>query len=1065
MRLVLGLDIGIASVGYGIIDIETGDIITSGVRLFTEADKKNNEGRRSFRSGRRLLRRRKLRKEELKELLKDNGVYEWDSSLDPYICRVKGLNEKLSNAELTTSLLHICKHRGSSLETVEDENNKEDGLKNVLTENDNLIKQGKYVCEIQLERKEKKGKIRGINNNFRTKDYDSELLKILSNQGLDENINKKIEDIITRRRHFSVGPGSFISQTIYGQVYNEDGTVRENMIEKMTGKCSVYPDQLRSPKSAPSAIFFNLLNDLNNLRVADEPIDVDKKQELIKEAFEKKSLTPLKVAKVLGVNLDDIEGFRKNEKSLPILTDLADFKIMVNIFEKNGYIIKVEDLELLDEIAVIITKTKVKKERIDEIKIKGVVNEKILDELSDITRFTGYHSLSLKAIRELNKELYETTYNQMEILSLSNHFEFIHSNFSQKGKKKIAINQDAILSPVAMRSYCQAIKVVNAARKKYGEFEAIVVETTRDKNSYEEKKRIKEENDFFAELNKNAEELVKGYNVKLDGKLRTKLRLYLEQDCKTGYLQEPIDLPLLIKDPTAYEIDHIIPISISLDDSYNNKTLVTRYENQKKGNNTPIKAYESDNFLNKDVNEYKKFIASIRNKQSGISWKKYNNYMYSKDITKYEVMKEFIARNLVDTSYANRLVFNTLTRYFKDNGINTKVHTIRGSVTSAFRKLVKGLEKDRDKDYSHHAIDALIVASVKKMNLFDKLLTDFSIADDGKNVIINKDTGEISKIDDDLYFKDAPFLKFLKSLLRYKVTDYSYQIDTKPNRSIADQTIYSTRNVDGKDYTVKKIKNIYDPKATTLADDIVNGVTGKYLMEKNDSQTYQKIVDIVNYYAKEYRGSDKLKDDKGKKKFVTNPLKEHLDETGEYITKYSVNNKGPVITSMRYFDGELGSHIDISQNYKNIGDKKVVLLQISPYRTDFYKDEGIYKFVTVRYSNIKYYKKDDSFVINEQWYLQEKRKKAISENAEFCFSMHHNEYIEIKSSDECNLYRFTATNNDKANTIEVKEIDRYEKKQNIKTIGKKIVELKKYSCDSLGQLREVKNARLKLRLK
>ena len=44
---ILGLDIGITSVGYGIIDYETRDVIDAGVRLFKEANVENNEGRRS----------------------------------------------------------------------------------------------------------------------------------------------------------------------------------------------------------------------------------------------------------------------------------------------------------------------------------------------------------------------------------------------------------------------------------------------------------------------------------------------------------------------------------------------------------------------------------------------------------------------------------------------------------------------------------------------------------------------------------------------------------------------------------------------------------------------------------------------------------------------------------------------------------------------------------------------------------------------------------------------------------------------------------------------------------
>ncbi|AMG97526.1 MULTISPECIES: hypothetical protein [Staphylococcus] len=64
---ILGLDIGITSVGYGIIEYETRDVIDAGVRLFKEANVENNEGRRSKRGARRLKRRRRHRLQRVKK--------------------------------------------------------------------------------------------------------------------------------------------------------------------------------------------------------------------------------------------------------------------------------------------------------------------------------------------------------------------------------------------------------------------------------------------------------------------------------------------------------------------------------------------------------------------------------------------------------------------------------------------------------------------------------------------------------------------------------------------------------------------------------------------------------------------------------------------------------------------------------------------------------------------------------------------------------------------------------------------------------------------------------------
>lgn len=1066
-RKVLGLDIGITSVGWGIIDIDNATIIDAGVRLFDEADKSNNESRRSFRGIRRLERRRKKRKEDLIDILKRENLLEYNHDINPYEARCKGLRNELTHAELTSTLLHICKKRGSSLEYVDDQEKKakENSPKKILADNDELIRTGRFVCEIQLERLKDENHVRGIKNNFRSADYKKELTQILNAQNINEKLQDEIIECIFRKRRYDDGPGSFKSQTIYGKIYNDDGTVKVNMIEKMTGKCSVFQNELRAPKKAPSAEFFNLLNDLNNLRIEDESIDIEKKQELIQIAFKKGAITLTEIERILNTAISEISGFRLDEKQKPLITKLEGFKDLKNILENYGHSNLIIDFQLLDNITVILTKTKSKEERIHELKKLNIPSEEIIEELSELTKYTGYHSLSLKALRILNDEMYNTQNNQMQILSNSNKFEFSKNRINQKGRKNISISEMAILSPVAMRSYRQAIKIVNAARKKYGEFDSIVVETTRDKNSGEQKKRISKSIEYFTQLNKEVDAILEDYpNIKPNSKLREKVKLYKEQEAKSAYTQQPIDLDLLVTDPTAYEVDHIIPISISLDDSINNKALVTRKENQEKGNLSPILAFEKGKFSDGTIEKFKYYISSQR-QSNKISLKKYFNYLYSKDISKYENMKEFIARNLVDTSYANRLVYNTLMNYFKDNNIDTKVHTIRGSATNAFRKRIKGLEKDRDLDYSHHAIDALIVASIKKLNLYNKLLRDFTV--DNNSIVIRNNTGEVIESNDDLLL-DTKYLEFLSKLVDYKVTNYSYQIDTKPNRSIADQTIYSTRKIRGEDKVVKRYKDIYDKENFHIGNDIINKKYDKYLMYKNDSKTFEKLINLTEFYY------EKFKVDKNSKKVTIgkkgeivlnfNPFYEHYIENGEKITKYSKKNNGPIINSIKYIESCLGNHVDISHKY-NVIDKKVILLQISPYRTDFYLDEGIYKFVTVRYSNIRYKKKEDEYFIDTEWYENQKIRKKISEKAIFCFSIHRNEYIEITDDKGIKLWRFTATNNDKTNVIELKNIDHYEKKQEMKSIGKKIKKLRKFVCTSLGELIEIKDSVLKLSFK
>lgn len=1081
-KLVLGLDIGITSVGYGVIDIESNSFVDYGVRLFKEGTAAENAKRREKRGNRRLKSRRVTRKNDLKKILLNNNII--DSSYtdlpDPYDLRVKGLSEKLTNDELATVLFQICKHRGSSLETIEEDESKSKEVgktKETLVANDKLLKEGLFVCQIQKKNLEENGRVRGINNNFRTKDYVLELNQILSNQGLNDDLNEKIIDLIIRRRHFDEGPGSEKSPTIYGQWYMENGELKHiGMIEKMRGKCSVYPDEYRAPKMAYSACLFNLLNDLNNLSFNGEKISKEQKAKVIEIINDKGSITPKQVAKLLDVEIEEITGFRVNKKEEPIISEFKGYKELKKILMAHGQGNILDNKNILDDIIDILTRTKVVEDRINSIQNLGAeINYETLKDLANLEGISGYHSMSFKAIYEINNEMLNTELNQMQILHASNILKINQS--SLKGNKKIFADDTAILSPVAKRAQREAMKVVNRLRDIYGEFDSIVVETTREKNSEERKKKIKDTQRYYEAQNKKVIDLM-GEDARLTYKQRMKIRLYLDQNGKCAYTLKDIDLVTLINDRNAYEIDHIIPISVSLDDSYNNKVLVTHTANQDKGNLTPFAAFNKGKF--KDSSKAK-FIANSlelrRNKN--ISRKKLEYLLCDKDISKYDEMKKFISRNLVDTSYANRVVYNTLSTYFKQNDISTKVHTIRGSATHQFRSRIN-LDKNREEDYGHHAIDALIVASLKKQGVIKNLLNNFKMEE-----MYNDDTGEIYNIvSKDEYF-DSSHLAFLTELKNLKINKFSHKIDTKPNRQIADETIYSTRVIKEQEKLVRKFKDIYDPKFLTLAEDILNdNYKDKYLMAIHDPQTFDTIINIVKNYAEKYKDSTDILKKNGVNKYSIvgiNPLAEYKEEFG-MIKKYSKKENAPFITQIKYLDCNLGNHISITKNY-NANNKNVVLLQISPYRTDFYKSkDGKYKFVTIRYMNIKYSSSSGKHIINQEWYDEEKNKKGIDDTYEFQFSMHRDELIGIIKKDgekyeyanrdnlldtchngvSVEILKFVGTNSDTRNVIEVKPTYKYETMRKMPTIGKSIIELRKYSTDVLGNIYQIKNSLLKL---
>lgn len=1098
-RLVLGLDIGITSVGYGVIDIDNYEFVDYGVRLFKEGTSENNVDRRLKRGSRRLKRRRKTRMNDMKDLLRKANIMSKDyaGGINPYDARIKGLTETLSNDELTCAVLHITKCRGTTLEALDDADGDNEGTKSVLSKNNQELEKLGYVCLVQKSRLSHEGKIRGTENNFKTDDYIRELDEILVHQHLDKDLCEQIKAIVARRRAYYEGPGSEKSPTPYGR-WIEAGAEPIDLIEKMRGKCSVFPYEPRAPKNAYTSELFNFLNDLNNLEVEGEKLTVEQKEMLIHYVDEKGGLTPKQLAKLLEVDLDMVKGFRIDKNEKPLLTEFKGYKALKKVFDANHDKTYQHNKELLDQLAEIITGKKGVEERKKAIKqAYPDLNQKIVEACAMLKGMTQYHALSFKAMHIINEEMLRSPLNQMQVIHELHLFD--QQRHSHKGEKNIIADETAILSPVVKRAQREAFKVVNALREKYGEFDSIVVETTRDRNSKEEKQRLSQSQKRFEAENRKVNEVLSqvGYDPdKINGKTKQKVRLYLEQEGKTAYTQQPIDLNLLVNDPTAYEIDHIIPLSVSLDDSMSNKALISHFENQKKTNMTPIAAILRG-LLPTTLEQYCINIRSNKN----YSKQKKMNLLYEKDITKFSNLKDFISRNLVDTSYACRVVMNTLTDYFKDNEIPTKVHTVRGKLTNLFRKQIQMI-KVRDNDYLHHSVDALIVASIKKLNLLDTYLTKYTI-----DQLYDETTGELFPVGEDQKVLDPKYIAFIKKLrtiydesfmyyngliekdkMVYPPIKISHKIDTKPNRQISDETIYSTRKLDGEEVVIKKYSNIYDPKFDKLTNSIINqDKLDQWLMYRHDPQTFNMIQTIILDHFETFKEDEKYYSQSTKKGETVyslkgqNPLYLHMLEHGK-VRKYAKKGNGPEITMMKYADAKLGNNIDISSHYPS-KDKKVVLLQISPYRTDFYvSPKGKYKMITVRYANVFYQSSKKKYVIDPEWYASEKLKKKITDEDTFVCSLHHDELIGIQKKDgekyvydlstedhgyqrvyngKMEILKFTATKNDVTNVIEVKPTYTYSNQRLSISIGT-VLSLKKYATDVLGNLYEIKKNVLKL---
>lgn len=1089
MGIILALDIGVASVGWAVIENDTEKVLEAGSNIFPEASAADNQTRRELRQGRRLKRRERTRLNDFKKLWKNNNLIIPEiKSNDIVSLKEKALYEKISIDELYLVLYSYLKHRGISyLEDAEDESNNGSGAySDGLKINAKELKT-KFPCEIQKNRLEKNGKYRGqtqildengeiidLNNVFTIGAYRKEIKKIFETQSkyyseLSKEFCNEFFEIFNRKRKYYEGPGNEKSRTDYGKYttqLDENGNyiTEENIFKKLIGKCSVYEEELRAAAASYTAQEFNLLNDLNNLTVNGRKLMPDEKRSIVEKVKTSNSVNMRKIiAESIGEKIEELIGARIDKNEKEIFHKFETYNKMRKDLSEIGVDITDFSREELDELGYILT-INTDKEAMTE-----AFENSTLD-LSDETKecfiqlrknnsqlFSKWHSFSLKIMNELIPEMYEQPKEQMTLLTEMG----VTKNRVNKfiGANYIPIDEavEGVFNPVVRRSVRISFRVLNEILRKYKILDEVIVEMPRELNSDEEKKRKKD-------IQKSNENEMKYIESKLDSEyhikitptdyssqkqLGLKLKLWNEQDgicLYSGKMIEPADI---INHPEMFEIDHIIPRSISFDDSRSNKVLVYRSENQKKGNMTPYFyltkcntswSFEQLKATAKKLSEKKKY---------GISRKKLQNLLFCDDITKIDVMKGFINRNLNDTRYASRVVLNVLQSFFAAQEMDTKVKTIRGSYTHQMRVNMK-LDKDREESFAHHAVDAMLIAySQLGYEAYRKLQGEFIDFETGE--ILDKKMWEECMSDEvyAAYLYGIKWRNIREEISRAeKSVKYWFYVDRKVNRRLCNQTIRGTREYDGKTYKINKldIRTIDGVKTLKkLALSEKESDKERLLVYKNDRKTFDLLLQIM----KDYSDS-------------ANPFVQYEKETGDYVRKYSKKHNGPKIDKLKYTDGEIGSCIDISHKYGyEKGSRKVVMESLVPYRMDVYRKDDIYYFVGVKQSDIKcengcYMIDEEAYaniLINEKMIEQGQNRGDLDRlGYEFLLTFYRNDIIEYEKKGQIFRERFQSRTKADKNYIETKPINRpkYENTDQNRVGLAKTKMVVKYRMDILG---------------
>ncbi len=1110
-RVTIGFDIGVSSVGWSVVDVNNGEIVESGVRIFPATPAKNNIERRNQRQSRRLTRRRKTRLKDAKYLLSEHHFeFGYEQHRNPYELRVAGLHKKLTRSELARALYHLVKRRGISydLTDVEEEETTTSAYKAALAKNQNQLSE-KMPSEIQLERLKTYGKVRGsvepnnqdiLLNIFPTSAYLNEAKKILDTQRkfyaeITDEFIEKYCTILKRKREYYVGPGTPTNRTDYG-IYRTNGETLDNLFEILIGKDKFYPNEERAAGNSYTAQLFNLVNDLNNLKIQsneDQKLTTRQKEAIITQVkMAEKDVRMLQlIAKITKTPKEEISGFRVTTKGSPEFHSMAIFRKVRKNFLATGIDILKWPVELLDELGRLLTlnteKGEIRKQLTNDLSKKyPILNEQLIDLIIEnkssfaVTGNNKWHRFSLRTMNELLPEMLATSKEQMTLLSERGMLKQYKRDYSTMKELNPRLISEEIYNPVVGKSVRESVKIFNELMKKYQDVQYIVIEMPRDDNDENAKKELeKYQKENEAEKSAALEEFQRKGNLSdaqleraliKDRKLKMKIRFWYQQEGRCVYSDQLIAPADLLSNSFAFDIDHIIPQSVSFDDSLNNKVLCTKEMNDKKGKQTPF------GFLSSSQGQsFDEFKAKV-NANRRISNKKKKHLLFMEDLNNVETRKRFIARNLVDTRYASRVVLNEIQHYLRAKNQSTQVSVVRGKFTATLRKHWN-VNKTRE-THHHHAIDASIVAITPLLSLWKRKQTLIP-----KTLLEEKIEFEYSEILEDSIFEQElyqlPKENFKSQLNNSKQNiKFSHQVDKKMNRKVSDATIYSVRKAkldkdkEPQEYVLAKIKDIYTNKGYKEFEKVYKKDKNKFLMAQIDPKTFEKLEEIINTYpsTQEVIDGDKVK------VIEVSPFERYRSEYG-YITKYAKKNNGPVIRQMKYYDNKLGVCLDITDKSHNTKGKRIILQQLKSWRTDVYynHEKQEYEIMGLKYSDLRYKKKQ--YGITKERYQEVKRAEKIASHSEFCFSLYRNDRIKVVKNDTGEQVEllFGARNYTSSGYVDLNPIDRvlFDKKEYIpvyqyatsggkciKKFAKKGYEIYKVNTTVLGESYYIKKERL-----
>ncbi|MGH9467239.1 MAG: type II CRISPR RNA-guided endonuclease Cas9 [Terriglobales bacterium] len=757
--LILGLDIGSASIGWALVDRAGDAVVAAGVRIFPAGvndadfaqgrpDSSNNAERRRYRMQRRKTRRRAGRQRSLFLLLQRHGLLPgpYDATLPasqaadpqhrhailtkldsallerwsadpklarlpapaqvlPYFLRAHALDHALAPEEVGRVLYHLGQRRGFK-------SNRRDSV---------------------TERQEKKQK--EADDASRVKGDILLLEQEMATAGsrtLGEHLSRldpaaaKIRRRWTgRKMHEAEYAAIWAAQVPHHTVLTPELRSRiGNLLyfqrpvgNGRPGECELEPGQKRACMAKLAAQRFRLLQKVNDLRLVgpdEAPHDLDQAERVaLLDALEREGgLTFAAVKKIVHVP----KGYHLNlerggEKKLP---GNQTAKAMRAVFGDRWEAMSpaqqdkaVEDwlLAIDDEAFTALGHRHF-----------GLEGE-ALQAWSGLELPQGYAKLSLAALRRLLPLMEQgQSFKAAETAIYGDRFSggVVHDRLPAVVKTSLNIP-----NPAVMRALSELRQLVNAITREYGKPWEVRIELARDlkRNAKQRAMMAKGMRQNESQRERLAKRITDEVGLAHPSNTDKLIAALWEQSKGTcPYCGQPINFRDAFGGQAA-QIDHILPRNRFPDDSFSNKVLAHAGCNQGKGGRTPFEAFGADPDL------WDQILQRVK------AWEdpaKLRAFQVSKNADLDAAAEgSFAARRLNDTRYASTQAVRYLGELYggrdaaRSDGTRRQViFATSGVTTAALRKgwcleeilgRLNATGKNR-LDHRHHAVDAVVIA-------------------------------------------------------------------------------------------------------------------------------------------------------------------------------------------------------------------------------------------------------------------------------------------------------------------------------------------------------------------